>query len=291
VSKSNALGKGFESLVPVNIQVGTVAAPKSERIHKLSIDTVVPKQGQPRKNFDDSALDQLAISIQQQGILQPIIVTQIDQNMYSIIAGERRWRAAKIVGLSEVPAIVRDVTEHEHLELSLLENVQRLDLNPMELAQTIYRLHNDFQQSYEEIAQRLGKAYTTVINSIRLLGLPEVMQESLISGNLTEGHARALLALSKNPDQQIKLFNLILTKKISVRQAEQFVVDYRNISKPKEQKSVVTESLKQQSAILTKALGQKVVIKQSKTGKGTITVNYKNESEFRILVEYLKKAR
>lgn len=291
MSKSNALGKGFESLVPVNIQVGTVAAPKSERIHKLSIDTVVPKQGQPRKNFDDSALDQLAISIQQQGILQPIIVTQIDQNMYSIIAGERRWRAAKIVGLSEVPAIVRDVTEHEHLELSLLENVQRLDLNPMELAQTIYRLHNDFQQSYEEIAQRLGKAYTTVINSIRLLGLPEVMQESLISGNLTEGHARALLALSKNPDQQIKLFNLILTKKISVRQAEQFVVDYRNISKPKEQKSVVTESLKQQSAILTKALGQKVVIKQSKTGKGTITVNYKNESEFRILVEYLKKAR
>lgn len=289
-SKKQALGKGFESLVPISVQVNNVTAQKNERIHKLSIDTVIPKDGQPRKSFDESALDQLALSIKEQGILQPIIVAQTEQNKYSIIAGERRWRAAKLAGLSELPAIIREVNEHEHLELSLLENVQRSDLNPLELAQTIYRLHTDFNQSYEDIAIRLGKGYTTVVNSVRLLGLPDVMQDSLINGTITEGHARSLLSLNKYPVEQNNLYTQILTKQLSVRQAEQFVYDFKNGRIKIKQNNLSTNiDLNKQAAKISKVIGYKVKISQTKNGKGKLLINYKNQQQLEAIVQLLTK--
>lgn len=278
---AKGLGKGFDVLVPIGVDVGTVSAGAGEKVHKLALDIVVPRQDQPRQQFDEAALDQLAYSIREHGILQPLVVRQHEQNMYSIIAGERRWRAAKIAGLTEVPAIIRSVTEHEHLELALLENVQRADLSALEQANTIIRLHTQFNQSYEEIARRLGKAYTTVANSVRLLNLPPEMQESLSIGTINEGHARALLSLQKYPASQKTLFANIVAKGWSVRQAEQYAIVVKRgptDTKAMAKKVDKTHYIDTAQAI-EKQLGVKVMVRHSAKGKGTLVIAYSSEDE------------
>jgi ParB family chromosome partitioning protein len=282
------LGRGFDSLVPQGTSLDGVITPKTEKVHQLAIDVVRPKTNQPRQHFDEQLLDQLAMSIKEQGILQPIVVTEVEHNLYSIVAGERRWRAAQLAGLKNVPAIIKQVDELQHLELSLLENVQRSDLNAIETAKTIKRLHDDFQQSYESIAQHLGKAYTTVINAVRLLQLPETMQQAVIKGEITEGHARTLLSLAKHPTAQAVLFKDIITKKLSVRQAETIAAKAKldalqTISK-KAVKESATADVSQQ---LSKHLGVRVNMSKSKT-KGKITLSYTSEKEFNRLVQRLE---
>lgn len=282
MSTQKGLGKGFDVLMPVGINVSNVTAGVGEKIHKLALDVVVPKQDQPRQYFNEVALDQLAISIREHGILQPLVVVQVDQNMYSIIAGERRWRAAKMAGLTEVPAIVRSANEHEQLELALLENVQRSDLTPLEQSLTVYRLHTQFNQSYEDIAKRLGKAYTTIINSVRLLSLPPEMQESLQVGTISEGHARTLLSLQKYPTAQKTLFANIVSKGWSVRQAEQFVIVVKRgaITKDAEDKKPkASTSFATTTKALQKQLGAKVTVQHSAKGKGKLVINYDSEAE------------
>ncbi len=289
---NKSLGKGFDILVPVGLDVSGVAAGSHEKVHKLAIDIVVPKKDQPRKNFDVQALNELAQSIREFGIVQPLIVTQVEQNSYSIIAGERRWRAAKIIGLTEVPAIVRSATEHQQLELSLLENIQREDLNPIEKAATINRLHEQFGQSYEDISRRLGKAHTTVINVMRLLALPPEMQESLMVGNISEGHARSLLAIQRYPDAQKTLFANIVSKKWSVRQAEQFVVaikrgEHTSKEDSKIKPNVAIEKLTNQ---IQKRLGiKKITVQHSVKGSGKIVIGYKSEDELDKIVNQILK--
>jgi ParB family chromosome partitioning protein len=275
MSTQKGLGKGFDVLMPVGINVSTVAAGVGEKVHRLALDVVVPKQDQPRQYFDTAALDQLAVSIREHGILQPLVVVQVDQNLYSIIAGERRWRAARLAGLTEVPAIVRSANEHEQLELALLENVQRSDLTPLEQSLTVYRLHTQFNQSYEDIAKRLGKAYTTVINSVRLLSLPPEMQESLQVGTISEGHARTLLSLQKFPIAQKTLFANMVSKGWSVRQSEQFVIVVKRGStkdkpseKPKQNTNYATTT-----KALEKQLGAKVIVQHSAKGKGKLVIS------------------
>jgi ParB family chromosome partitioning protein len=272
--------------------VSNVTAGSHEKVHKLAIDIVVPKKDQPRKNFDAQALNELAQSIREHGIIQPLIVTQIEQDNYSIIAGERRWRAAKIIGLTEVPAIVRSATEHQQLELSLLENIQREDLNPLEKAATIHRLHEQFGQSYEDISKRLGKAHTTVINVMRLLALPPEMQESLMVGNISEGHARSLLALQKYPDAQKTLFANIVSKKWSVRQAEQFVVaTKRGDQLPKNDKKIKPGiAIEKLTNKIQKSLGiKKVTLQHSVKGSGKIVIGYNSEDELDKIVNQILK--
>lgn len=279
-NQSKGLGKGFDALVPVSVNITNVAAGVGEKVHRLALDVVVPKDDQPRQYFDESQLDQLAHSIREHGILQPLVVVQVEPNLYSIIAGERRYRAAKIAGLTEVPAIVRSADEHQQLELALLENVQRADLTPIEQSLTIYRLHADYNQSYEDIARRLGKAYTTVVNSVRLLSLPPEMQESLRVGTISEGHARALLSLQKYPTAQKALFAHIVSKGWSVRQAEQFVVYTKQ---GKQNEKVQTNTKKPTATALTKKLekqlGSKVTIQQSAKGKGKLVISYSSDDE------------
>lgn len=278
---TKGLGKGFDVLVPVGMDIGTVTAGAGEKVHRLALDVVVPRQDQPRQQFDDAALNQLAHSIREHGILQPLVVRQHEQNMYSIIAGERRWRAARIAGLTEVPAIIRSVTEHEHLELALLENVQRADLSALEQANTIVRLHTQFNQSYEDIAKRLGKAYTTVVNSVRLLNLPPEMQESLSVGTINEGHARALLSLQKYPRAQKTLFANIVSKGWNVRQAEQYaIVVKRGADTNVSPKNSATKTHYADTAkAIEKQLGTKVTVRHSAKGKGTLVIAYNSEAE------------
>ena len=280
------LGKGFDSLVPVGTNLDSTITPASEKIHNLAIDIVKPKKNQPRRNFDEQLLYQLAQSIKEQGILQPIVVTENEHNIYTIIAGERRWRAANLAGLNTIPSIIKKVDELQHLELALLENVQRSDLNAIETALTINRLHNEFQQSYEQIAIRLGKAYTTVVNTSRLLSLPKLMQESIASGAISEGHGRALLSLSNQPKAQLKLFNLILSHKLSVRQAEEQAgkLKTNKLSKNKSDVNSVSTGLEQ---TLSKKLGLQVKVSKS-TNKGSIVLKYNSNKSYQAIINKLQ---
>ncbi len=292
MSKLKGLGTNFESLVPKGINIDLVATDSEHKIHMLPLLSIQPRQDQPRKNFNDLELEKLAQSIKEQGILQPIIVTETEQNNYSIVAGERRWRAANIVGLNTIPAIIKKVNDFEHFQLAVLENVQRQDLSAIEFAISIHRLHQDYQQSYEDIAKNLGKAYTTVVNTARLLKLPMVMQESIVNGTISEGHGRALLSLENHPDKQKKLYLNILKNSLSVRQAEVLAKEYKNSqnvdnksnTKPFTESKVV--SLKNAEELVSRSLKiKKVQIKQSKTGKGFIKIDFKDDKQLKSILE------
>ena len=293
MATNKGLGKGFDVLIPKGFSLSTVTANSDERVHRLAIDTIVPKPDQPRKHFDQLQLEQLAKSISEQGILQPIVVVRNEQNMYTIIAGERRWRASRLIGLTEIPAIVREASSHQQLELALLENVQRADLSSYEQALTILKLHEQFNQSYEEIAKRLGKAYTSIVNLVRLLSLPEYILKAFESRLITEGHARSILALQKRPDDQKKLFELIIKKGISVRQAEQFVVSVKKNSEKtinNKHKNVISDATIKNAVLkIGNSLGVRTAIQHSKRGSGKLIINYKNEDELNIILNKMKK--
>ena len=209
-------------MLPTNFDTGSILAEEHERIQKLAISSLRPNPDQPRQHFDEDSLRELGESIEQFGIIQPLVATATADG-YMIIAGERRWRAAKLAGLKHVPVIVRTSQELEQLELAIIENVQRVDLSPLEQAASIERLHEQFNSSYEAIAKRLGKAHSTVVNTVRLLQLPETAKQALFEKQISEGHARQLLALKDTPEKQAELLELIIKNGWSVRQAERFV--------------------------------------------------------------------
>ncbi len=283
--KQGGLGRGFETLIPVGFD-NSLLIDEQDRIQKLLISDIKPGKQQPRTEFDQKLLKELADSIKQHGILQPIIV-RIDGKTYHIVAGERRWRAAQLAGLTHVPAIVRSMEELEELELALVENVQREDLSPLDQAVSIHRLVNQFNLSQETIAKRLGKAVPTIGNIIRLLNLPNDAQEALRDGQITEGHARAILALRDKPEKQTELLKLIIANKWTVRQAEQFVVATK--------KGAKSEKAHQQLATSTpateklgQALGAPVSIRRTAKG-GKLEIAFKTNSELNSLIKRLNK--
>lgn len=286
--KNNALGKGFDVLIPSGVDVANITSMPNERVYKLALDIIVPKKDQPRQYFDEETLNELAQSIITHGVIQPIIVMQIEQDMYSIIAGERRWRASKIAGLTDIPAIIRTATEHEKLEIALLENVQRADLTAIEQAITIQRLHTQFNQDYEDIAKRLGKARTTISNIVRLLGLPVIMQKALCESKISEGHARSLLSLQQYPKEQKELFNKILSSHVSVREAEQFVVKVKHGDKKIVKKSEsVRPKDEEKIQKIQKQFGTKVLLRHSVRGSGKLIINYKNEAMLASIIKQI----
>jgi len=294
VSKLKGLGTNFESLVPKGVNIDLVATDSEHKIHMLPLLSIQPRTDQPRKSFNELELEKLAQSIKQQGILQPIIVTNNEQNSYTIIAGERRWRAANIVGLSTIPAIIKKVNDLEHFQLAILENVQRQDLSAIEFAISINKLHKEYQQSYEDIAKNLGKAYTTVVNTARLLKLPVVMQESIANGTISEGHGRALLSLESNPDKQKKLFVEILKNHLSVRAAEELAKSLKSSKSGSVDNNSTnnidnTVNMKSLESEIAKKYGlKKVQIKKTKTGKGYIKIDFTNNKQLDYLIEKLK---
>lgn len=293
--KSRGLGKGLDLMIP-NI-VGEEkekkeVSKKKESVEKgpetiVKITKVEPNREQPRKHFDEDALQELADSIKQFGLLQPILV-QDRKDYYEIIAGERRWRAAKLAGLKEVPVIIKNYTEQEIVEISLIENIQREDLNPIEEAQAYKRLLTEFNLKQDEVAERVSKSRAAVTNSIRLLKLSDKVQQMVIDDMISTGHARAILAI-EDAEEQYNVAQRIFDEKLSVRDVEKLV---KNLHKtPKQKKAPDDKTLQiiyqEIEEKLKQKLGTKVAISAKGEGAGKIEIEFYSHEDLDRLIEML----
>ena len=274
-----ALGKGLGALIP-DLSVLDENERKSLGIMDVELDKIVPNEYQPRKVFNDEKLKELAASIKEQGVIQPIIVHRIGTN-FGLIAGERRWRAARLAGLKSIPALVREATKRELIEQALIENIQREDLNPLEAAEAFKRLQDEFKLTQEDLARRVGKERSTITNFLRILGLPKEIKQHLATGALSMGHAKALLSLERLRDQMLAA-NQIVKKALSVREAEALA---SRLKKPvKEKKKLTNTEHKAVEERLRKSLGTKVSITPKAKG-GKIVIEYYSGEELERILE------
>lgn len=292
-TSAKGLGKGLGALLSTD----GIPEDKSDSVVELKINDISPNVDQPRKIFNEDALNELAASIKENGVIQPIIV-QKKGDGYIIVAGERRWRAARIAGLKVIPAIVRELTDQQTLEQALIENLQREDLNPLEEAFAMDNLLKSHKMSQEQLAKKLGKPRATIANTVRLVNIDESLQDYIRNGDLSAGHAKAILSLKSSEDQR-KVAEVILAKDMTVRQAEEYVKSYiyaqeypeaaRKPSK-KDLDPQFTLSTKEVETSLKKALGSKVRLKilDSEAGRGKIIIDYKNYEDLDRLIELLK---
>jgi len=279
------LGKGLSALIPPAKQKEITEeslVQTGERVLQLPVTQIKSNPDQPRKKFDRFALEELTASIRKYGIIQPLIVTHKERNEYELVAGERRLRSAQMLGMDKVPAIVRQAEDIEKLELSLIENIQRENLNPLERAKAYQRLISEFNLTQEEVAERVGKARSSVANTLRLLTLPEVIQDALEEGKINEGHARALLA-KEDKDKQQMLLRRILGLGLTVRETEN-IVQGKKVSPS----TAVGEinSWREQEEELSRRLGTKVRIKEKKKG-GKIIIQAYTIEELHKLIDQL----
>ena len=289
------LGKGLDSLIPTNVMVesevkhstvSTASSPEEEKDGTLMVklSKVEPNREQPRKNFDEDSLQELAESLKQFGMLQPILV-QNRGDYYEIIAGERRWRAAKIAGLKEVPVIVRELTDQEIVEISLIENIQREDLNPIEEAQAYKRLLTEFHLKQDEVAERVSKSRTAVTNSMRLLKLCDEVQKMVVDDMISTGHARALISI-EDPEEQYLIAQKIFDEKLSVREVEKLVKDLHKPPKPPKEENKTLQAIYQEiSERLKQSLSTKVSVSAKQNGAGKIEIEFYNHEDLERLLE------
>lgn len=294
--KKKGLGKGLDSLIPDNKSMKSVTSEKTVEskedaaaksgVQVMKINEVEPNRDQPRKNFDEDALLELSDSIKQFGVLQPLLVRK-KKDYYEIIAGERRWRAAKLAGVKEVPVIEKEYTDQEILEIGLIENIQRENLNPIEEAIAYKRLLEEFNLKQDEVAERVSKSRTAVTNSMRLLKLSDKVQQMIIDDMISTGHARALLAID-DPELQYTLANKIFDEKLSVRETEKLVKEIKNPKKPKEKKLVANSFIYQDLEEKMKSVfGTKVSIASKGKGKGKIEIEYYSDDELEHLFDMM----
>ena len=289
------LGKGLDSLIPTNVMMesevkhATVSTASSVEEGKdgtlmVKLSKVEPNREQPRKNFDEDSLQELAESLKQFGMLQPILV-QNRGDYYEIIAGERRWRAAKIAGLKEVPVIVRELTDQEIVEISLIENIQREDLNPIEEAQAYKRLLTEFHLKQDEVAERVSKSRTAVTNSMRLLKLCDEVQKMVVDDMISTGHARALISI-EDPEEQYLIAQKIFDEKLSVREVEKLVKDLHKPPKPPKEENKTLQAIYQEiSERLKQSLSTKVSVSAKQNGAGKIEIEFYNHEDLERLLE------
>ncbi len=289
------LGKGLDSLIPTNVMmesevkhatVSTASSPEEEKDGTLMVklSKVEPNREQPRKNFDEDSLQELAESLKQFGMLQPILV-QNRGDYYEITAGERRWRAAKIAGLKEVPVIVRELTDQEIVEISLIENIQREDLNPIEEAQAYKRLLTEFHLKQDEVAERVSKSRTAVTNSMRLLKLCDEVQKMVVDDMISTGHARALISI-EDPEEQYLIAQKIFDEKLSVREVEKLVKDLHKPPKPPKEENKTLQAIYQEiSERLKQSLSTKVSVSAKQNGAGKIEIEFYNHEDLERLLE------
>ena len=258
----------------------------------LKVTAIEPNREQPRKDFNEEAMEELAESMKVYGVLQPLLV-QKKGDYYEIIAGERRWRAAKLAGLKEVPVVIREYTKQQTMEIALIENVQREDLNPIEEAKAYQRLIQEFELKQEEIAARVGKNRVTITNSMRLLKLDERVQDLLIQNQITGGHARALLSV-EDGQLQYELAGKIIAENLSVRETEKLVKSLSKKKNPKEKKvedeslTLIFHDLEER---MKSAMGTKVSINRKDKNKGRVEIEYYSESELERIVELIESIR
>ena len=277
------LGRGIEALLPSNFNKENLLSP-NEKIVQIELDKLSPNKHQPRTVFDMKALEELASSVKQYGVIQPILVTPLDDGNYSIVAGERRYRASKMAGLKKIPAVVKKRQELEQFEIAIIENIQRENLNPLETAYSIEKLKSQFNFSMTEIAKKMGKALTTVININRLVDLPDNAKSALVENKITEGHARQILALVGDAKSQDYLLKEIISKKWTVRQAEQFVTNLRNGVKDKNKASERSHFKEtKETKSLSKRLNTKVTLRRMAHG-GKLEITYKDDAELNNII-------
>ena len=297
---ARGLGKGLDSLIPnalgeTKTKKEAVAKAKSEATTEekepqtlVKITKVEPNREQPRKNFDEDALQELADSIKQFGLLQPILV-QDRKDYYEIIAGERRWRAAKLAGLKEVPVIIRNYTEQEIVEISLIENIQREDLNPIEEAKAYKNLIDEYNLKQDQVAEKVSKSRTAVTNALRLLKLDDRVQEMLINENISSGHARALLGLD-DAEKQYNIATQIFDEKLSVRETEKLVKQINRPEQPPKPKKELKNDFvyRDIEEKLKEKIGTKVKINRKTEDKGKIEIEYYSPEELEKILAYFK---
>ena len=298
--KKKGLGKGLDSLIPDNrgtkakeSEVPSKSEPELETNsgeQMMKINLVEPNREQPRKKFEEDGLLELADSIKQYGILQPLLVKR-KKDYYEIIAGERRWRAAKIAGIKEVPVIIKEYSDQEIVEIGLIENIQRENLNPIEEAMAYKRLLEEFNLRQDEVAERVSKSRTAVTNSMRLLKLNEKVQQMIIDDMISMGHARALLAVD-NKEQQYILANKIFDEKLSVRETEKLIKDIKNPKKPKKKKEADNPFVyKDIEEKMKEVMGTKVNISSKGNGKGRIEIEYYSDKELERMFDMIMSIR
>ena len=307
-AKRGGLGKGLDTLIPTNKNVKPAEKKSAEKsssepkvvekvvekivekvVHEeqmMKLSKIEPNREQPRKNFEEDALLELADSIKKFGVVQPLVVQKRD-DYYEIIAGERRWRAAKLAGLKEVPVIVKEYTKQEAVEISLIENIQRENLNPIEEAMAYKRLLTEFSLKQDEVAERVSKSRVAVTNSMRLLKLSEKVQQMVVDEKISTGHARALLAI-EDPDEQLALATKIFDEKLSVRETENLIRLLKKPKQKKEKKVIENEFVYKDLEEKIKAvMGTKVNINHKAKGKGKIEIEYYSDKELERIFELL----
>ena len=294
-AKKGGLGKGLNALIPPSTEekkstekVSSSLVSETDKETMVNITKIEPNRTQPRKNFDEDALQELSESIKQFGVIQPLIV-QDRKDHYEIIAGERRWRAAKKAGLKEVPVIIKNYTDQEIVEISIIENIQREDLNPIEEALAYKRLLEEFNLKQDQVAERVSKSITAVTNSIRLLKLCDKVQQMIIDEMITTGHARAILSI-EDPEEQYNLAQRIFDEKLSVREVEKLM---KNMGKPAKEKKpkdnqleVIYQDIEEK---LKQKLGAKVVINSKGNGAGKMEIEFYTHDDLEKLVAMLSK--
>lgn len=292
--KKGGLGKGLNALIPPTEEkkapekVSSSLVSETDKETMVNITKIEPNRTQPRKNFNEDALQELADSIKQFGIVQPLIV-QDRKDHYEIIAGERRWRAAKKAGLKEVPVIIKNYTEQEIVEISIIENIQREDLNPIEEALAYKRLLEEFKLKQDQVAERVSKSRTAVTNSMRLLKLSDKVQQMIIDEMITTGHARAILSI-EDPEEQYNLAQRIFDEKLSVREVEKIMKNMGKPAKNKKEKDTKLEVIYQDiEEKLKQNLGAKVVITSKGNGAGKMEIEFYTHDDLEKLISLLSK--
>ncbi len=289
------LGRGFESLIPTDVLDETFdpTAASDEQVSELryiKLSEIVPNPDQPRRHFDEEALEELAESIREHGVLQPIVVVA-EHGSFGLVAGERRWRAAERAGLTKIPALVRTLSDQHKLELALIENLQREDLNPMETATAYLKLKTQFNMNYEDIGKRVGgRSSGSISNYMRLLQLPEFAKAAVAEGKISEGHARQILALIGDEAAQRDLMKRIIDDGWSVRKAEQYVIGYKKAAVDGEKKQVSAVRSTRGETAFTKRLAKRLalpVVQKTTAKGGQIIISYSSDEELTALEEKL----
>ncbi len=281
--QARGLGRGFDSLIPTTVLDEAFDPSAAEdravsELRNIPVGVIVPNPHQPRRLFEPDALQELANSIREHGVLQPIVVTQKDDKTYELVAGERRLRASQMAGLADIPALVRTYKDQHKLELALIENLNREDLNPLEIATAYLKLQQQFNLTLDEIGKRAGgKALSTISNTMRLLALPEHAKTALIRGQIAEGHARQILAIQE-PAVQQELLDLVIQNDWSVRKTEQFVIGYKEGKKNRESAAAKTRTETPGTERLAKRLGTKVSIRNMAHG-GRLIIEFKSDKD------------
>lgn len=296
-TRKKGLGKGLDSLIPDNKSVKTSSNVKDDSSElksgeqMMKINMVEPNREQPRKYFEEDSLLELADSIKQYGVLQPLLVRK-RKDYYEIIAGERRWRAAKLAGIKEIPVIIKNYSEQEVVEIALIENIQRENLNPIEEAMAFKKLLTEFHLKQDEVAERVSKSRTAVTNSMRLLKLNEKVQQMIIDDMISTGHARALLAID-DLEQQHLLAVKIFDEKLSVRETEKLIKDIKKPKEPPKQEKKVENSFIYDDLAekMKQALGTKVKVLSKGNGKGKIEIEYYSDNELERMFEIIMSGK